>query len=56
VAWGHSPEEEIAFLVVHGLLHLVGWRDDTEEQRERMLRRQHDLIDRWRQESTGEGR
>jgi len=55
-AWGHSPEEEIAFLVVHGLLHLVGWRDDTEEQRERMLRRQHDLIDRWRQESTGEGR
>jgi rRNA maturation RNase YbeY len=56
VAWGHSPEEEIAFLAVHGLLHLVGWRDDTEEQRERMLRRQHDLIDRWRQESTGEGR
>ena len=55
-AWGHSPGEEIAFLVVHGLLHLVGWRDDMEELRERMLRRQHDLIDRWRQESTGEGR
>ena len=36
-AWGHSPEEEIAFLVVHGLLHLLGWRDDTEEQRQRML-------------------
>jgi probable rRNA maturation factor len=56
VAWGHSPQEEIAFLVVHGLLHLVGWRDDTEEQRRRMLGRQHDLIDRWRQESAREGR
>jgi probable rRNA maturation factor len=55
VAWGHSPEEEIAFLVVHGLLHLVGWRDDTEEQRQRMLVRQHDLIDRWRQQLPREG-
>ncbi len=54
-AWGHSPGEEIAFLVVHGLLHLAGWRDDTEEQRQRMLARQHDLIDRWRLESAGEG-
>jgi probable rRNA maturation factor len=53
-AWGHSPDEEIAFLVVHGLLHLAGWRDDTEEQRRRMLARQHDLIDRWRRESAGE--
>jgi probable rRNA maturation factor len=56
VAWGHTPAEEIAFLVVHGLLHLVGWKDDTEEQRQRMLGRQRDLIDRWRQRSTGEGR
>jgi rRNA maturation RNase YbeY len=56
VAWGHSPQEEIAFLVVHGLLHLVGWRDDTEEQRRRMLGRQHDLIDQWRQEPAREGR
>ncbi len=55
-AWGHSPDEEIAFLVVHGLLHLAGWRDDTDEQRQRMLARQHDLIDRWRQESAREGR
>ena len=54
--WGHSPEEEIAFLVVHGLLHLAGWRDDTDEQRQRMLARQQVLIDRWRQESPGVGR
>jgi probable rRNA maturation factor len=54
--WGHSPEEEIAFLVVHGLLHLAGWRDDTEVQRQRMLARQQVLIDRWRQEPPGVGR
>jgi rRNA maturation RNase YbeY len=54
-AWGHSPEEEIAFLVVHGLLHLTGWCDDAEEQRGRMLARQHDLIDRWRQQPAREG-
>ena len=53
-AWGHSPEEEIAFLVVHGLLHLNGWRDATEDQRERMLARQRDLIDLWRKKSARE--
>jgi rRNA maturation RNase YbeY len=55
VTWGLSPGEEIAFLVVHGLLHLVGWRDDTDEQRARMLARQHDLIGRWRQQPSREG-
>jgi probable rRNA maturation factor len=53
--WSHSPEEEIAFLVAHGLLHLAGWRDDTDEQRQRMLARQHDLIDRWRKAPAREG-
>src|SRR5215207_5774575 len=45
--WGLLPSAEIAFLVVHGLLHLIGWRDETDEQRARMLSRQQDLIDRW---------
>jgi probable rRNA maturation factor len=55
VAWGLSPGEEIAFLVAHGLLHLCGWRDDTDEQRARMLERQHVLIDQWRQQVSREG-
>ena len=54
-AWGHSPEAEIAFLVVHGLLHLCGWRDNTDKQRARMLERQHVLIDQWRQQASREG-
>ena len=51
VEWGLAPAEEIAFLTVHGLLHLLGWRDDTDEQRQIMLERQHALIDTWRQQS-----
>jgi rRNA maturation RNase YbeY len=47
-AWGLSPEEEIKFLVTHGLLHLLGWRDDTDEQRLSMLARQQRLFDEWR--------
>ena len=47
-AWGLSPEEEIRFLVTHGLLHLLGWRDDTDEQRRTMLERQQQLFDEWR--------
>jgi rRNA maturation RNase YbeY len=55
VEWGFSPGEEVAFLTVHGLLHLLGWRDDTNEQRLSMLKRQHDLIARWRNQLTFEG-
>ena len=51
VAWGLSSAEEIVFLVVHGLLHLCGWRDDTDEQRRSMLSGQQDLVDRWRQQT-----
>jgi probable rRNA maturation factor len=47
--WGLSPADEIRFLVAHGLLHLLGWRDDSGDDRERMLDRQRELIDRWRQ-------
>ena len=55
VAWGLSPAEEIVFLVVHGLLHLSGWRDDTDEQRQSMLDRQHDLFERWQQQASRGG-
>jgi rRNA maturation RNase YbeY len=41
---GLTVEEEIRFLVVHGLLHLNGWEDDTPERRVRMLARQSEII------------
>jgi probable rRNA maturation factor len=36
-AVGHSLDREIAWLVSHGVLHLAGMDDETEEDLERML-------------------
>jgi len=41
---GHSKEEEIEFLIVHGLLHLCGWDDHDVADRSRMLDYQSELI------------
>lgn len=40
----HSVQREIAYLVLHGLLHLLGYDDLTPSDRERMLARQDALI------------
>jgi probable rRNA maturation factor len=45
--WGSDPEREIRFLVVHGVLHLLGWDDATTEERERMLARQGEILAGW---------
>ncbi|MCC6673962.1 MAG: rRNA maturation RNase YbeY, partial [Thermomicrobiales bacterium] len=36
--------EELRFLTVHGALHLTGWDDATDTQRQEMLDRQRALI------------
>ena len=41
---GHEVKEEILFLFIHGLLHLLGYRDDPEEAREIMDRRVTELF------------
>ncbi len=38
---------EVKFCVLHGLLHLLGWEDDTEEKREQMLRFQEEFLNRY---------
>ena len=41
---GHTLEEELAVLLIHGILHLTGWRDDTPGRRRRMMRRVEELL------------
>ncbi|MEN3010765.1 MAG: rRNA maturation RNase YbeY [Candidatus Bipolaricaulaceae bacterium] len=38
--YGVDPEEELLRLLVHGLLHLCGYDDQTEAERRRMFARQ----------------
>jgi probable rRNA maturation factor len=42
--YGHSVEEELNRLVVHGVLHLLGYDDSTPEDREAMWRRQEAIV------------
>ena len=42
---GHSTAEEIDILIVHGILHLLGFEDDTKEKREKMARKTEELLE-----------
>ena len=41
---GRDFETEALFVFAHGVLHLLGWDDDTPRQRNRMWRRQEQLL------------
>jgi probable rRNA maturation factor len=41
---GHSLERELSFLLVHGLLHLLGWDDTTKADRRKMLQAQEKIL------------
>jgi probable rRNA maturation factor len=40
---GHGLDRELALLVIHGCLHLLGYDDEAPEPRERMWARQQEL-------------
>ncbi len=42
--YGHSPERELAFLVVHGTLHLLGYDHIEEEDRVLMRKREEEIL------------
>ncbi len=44
---GQSDKREIAFLALHGLLHLCGYEDSTSEQLEAMHERQSQHLAAW---------
>lgn len=43
-AGGHSLVQELALLIVHGLLHLSGYEDDTPRRQSRMFQKQSRLF------------
>jgi probable rRNA maturation factor len=44
--YGVSFKNEVMRLVIHGLLHLIGYRDMTERLQVRMIRKQEDYLQR----------
>lgn len=40
----NTLKREIYFLVLHGILHLLGWKDNTAEQRKKMLEKQEEIL------------
>ena len=52
--FGHSSEEELALLVVHGILHLLGYDDQDEESLAVMLARQEEIVGNLASRSAGQ--
>jgi probable rRNA maturation factor len=44
LAAGHQPQEEVALLVVHGALHLLGFDHDTSDTKEEMWAVQRHIL------------
>ena len=44
--YGHSKKRELAFLTVHGLLHLLGYDHLVEKDRFRMCQREEEILQR----------
>lgn len=44
---GWTTGQELWFLVIHGILHILGWDDATDVDRGRMLDRQAELLASW---------
>lgn len=42
--YGHSPKRELSFLVVHGLLHLLGYDHQTKEEESIMFAKQELIL------------
>jgi probable rRNA maturation factor len=46
-AAGHAPDVELALLLTHGLLHLLGHDHAEPEEHERMFALQAELLQGW---------
>jgi probable rRNA maturation factor len=42
--YGHKVERELAFLVTHSVLHILGYQHNTEEQYEIIINKQNNIL------------
>ncbi|KKR21287.1 MAG: putative rRNA maturation factor [Parcubacteria group bacterium GW2011_GWE2_39_37] len=42
--YGNTAKQELIFILVHGLLHLIGYNDETEKDRLAMVKLGEDII------------
>ena len=42
--YGHSVEREVAFLTVHGILHLLGWDHELSEDEASMMAKTEEIL------------
>jgi probable rRNA maturation factor len=43
---GHSPERELALLVIHGILHLLSYDHEEPDKKSKMRARERELLER----------
>jgi len=46
---GHSVEKELALLIIHGILHLLGYDHEKPEEERRMRDREEELLEKYPQ-------
>jgi probable rRNA maturation factor len=42
----HSIAKEMDILTIHGILHLLGYNDDSDEKKESMFKKTYELLDK----------
>ncbi len=46
--WNTSPEEEMRRVIIHGILHLCGYKDGTDEEQAEMRMKENHYLERFK--------